>query len=166
MTILLKEIYRSRFTVVPLNELFLFKCMWHLTHHRCDPVRFQSSSKLIFFLTFPGLHLEWLSNKERLSPLYPGGLAGILYSTQIWISPQGFDFLRLFEFPQITVQKVMRKEDILHSTNQIFCSIWWEISSTKAGNGVGFHLVYENNLQHTPLFLFWLVLKRIWMVTS
>lgn len=137
--------------------------MWHLTHHRCDPVRFQSS---IFFLTFPGLDLEWLSNKERLSSLYPGVLAGRLYSTQIWISPQGFDFLRLFEFPQITVQKVMRKEDILHSTNQIFWSIWWEISSTKEGNGVGFHFVCENNLQHTPLFLFWLVLKRIWMVTS
>lgn len=66
--------------------------MWHLTHHRCDPVRFQSS---IFFLTFPGLDLEWLSNKERLSSLYPGVLAGRLYSTQIWISPQGFDFLRL-----------------------------------------------------------------------
>lgn len=71
-------------------------------------------------LTFPGLHLEWLSNKGRVSPLYPGGLAERLYSTQIWISPQGFDFLKLFDFPQITVQKVMRKVDILHSTIRFF----------------------------------------------
>lgn len=98
---LLKEMYR--FTMVSLKESFflnVYPFVHGLMQHRCDSVWFQSMSSLHFQLWFKMI----ISNGERVSPSYPGGLARRLHGAQIWISPLGLDFLRLFEFPQKTVQ--------------------------------------------------------------
>lgn len=86
ITILLKENYRSRFTVVPLSELFLFKCIsfrsWfceHVIHHTQS---YAKSMSLTSYISRPAFRMI-PSNGERVSPSYPGALAGRLYGTKI-----------------------------------------------------------------------------------